>query len=749
MTVGNLEAAPLLLSLDNVRFFGLDGLILAASLAVVAVTWCTVRTAPSETVTAAVSEVSSNPARRATAFGIGLGRAGALATPSQATSLGLLIVALLIAWSGVRLLAQPDAVRMGLFFAVVGIGAVAWLDWQAVRTGAVVGNPTDELTESDGWGGFWDVVLPRAQGNLRWVLTGVPIFCTLLVWRMNRARPLSDDHTDITLLWLLAIGASLMAIAWPLRRPDVMVRAWLKAERGWLLIVSAVLLLAGILRLWNPAGYPWVFSGDEGQFGWEARRVLDGTQQNPFGTGFFSHPNLFFYLQAWSLKIFGNDVAGLRILSGIMGVAAVLVVMYYARHMFGPVEAIVAGTLMATLHHHIFLSRTALNNVGDALFMPLSLWLVDRGIFGRRRLDSLLAGMVLGGSQYFYFGSRLLPVIAAAVIAAGVLFRRERSMTARIREIAPYAALTAVGAIVVLTPFLAYYIDHSAEANGRMQSVSIFSSGWLDGEIERTGRSATSIIAHRVWDCLLLPFHGNVYGFYRPEAPYVGVVLAVPVALGLGVTTAGFWRRRYSGLAIAFVAASASLALTEGVLYQSNRYSGVIALFCLLAAVGFGALVRIMTRLGRIEGQIVLAATAFAVGLIGAWNVNFFFRSDNQVELYSDHNTQIANTLAYELKDMEPGVTVYFAAPPQMWYDGFANINFIAPEAIGISLDEPWDASSPPPEITGTTLFVFLPDRIGEFETVRGWFPEGDFNEVHGYNDTLLYYEYRVEPAPA
>jgi 4-amino-4-deoxy-L-arabinose transferase-like glycosyltransferase len=749
MSAGLNDAAILLLSFDNVRLFGLDGLILFATAAVVGLTWRTVRQAPVDAVALPGSEATvSAHARRSLPAGVQ--RTGLWATPNRVTSFATLLLGVLMVWAGVRLLAQPDAVRMGMFFAILGLAVVGWLDWHAARAAPEAGVPDlDATTEDEAKMPFWDVVLPRAGGNLRWLLAGAPILCTLLVWRMNRARPLGDDHTDITVLWLVAIAASIVAVAWPIKRPNIALRAWFAAERGWLAIVAATVALAGVLRLYKPTSYPWAFSGDEGQFGWEARHVLEGTLQNPFGTGFFSHPNLFFFLQAWSLKIFGNDVAGLRILSGLMGIAAVLVVMFYARHLFGAIEGALAGLLLATLHHHIFLSRTALNNIGDALFMPLSLWLLDRGVFGKRRMDSLLAGMALGGSQYFYFGSRLLPVIAAAVLAGGVLLRRDRSVAAiteRIREIAPYVALVAFGAIVALTPFLAYYIDHSEVANGRMNSVSVFSSGWLDGEVARTGQSAASILLHRMWDCLILPFHGPVHGFYRPTAPYIGVVLAVPFALGLGVIGCAFWRRRYTALGIAYVAACASLAMTEGNLYQTNRYSGAVALFALIGAVGFGALIRILVRLVRIDRQIVLAATAGAVALIGIWNVEVFFRDDNQVELYSDHNTQVANTLAYELKDMEPGVTVYFAGPPAMWYDGFANINFIAPEVVGISLDEPWDPAGPPPGSAGTTLFIFLPERIGELATIQGWFPSGEFNEVHGYDDVLLYYEYRVEP---
>lgn len=749
---------PLLLPFEGVRLLGLDGAILALSVVVLAATWLGVRANPIESV---AQTAAPGPAGRARARGGALlDSAAERVALAPATALGLLAAGLVVAWLGVRLLARDDMLDAGLVLAVCGAGIVVWLDrraalavdaplpGQAAATGAADAASSEPCPHR-----FWEIVLPRATGTLRWVLVAVPAGSTLLVWRAMRARPLDQPHTDIVALWLIAIGGAALAVAWPLERPRRAAWTWVTERLGWIGLVAAVTLLAAPLRLWRPDRYPLPFTGDEGSFAMSAREVLEGRIQNPFGTGWFAHPSLFFYLQAWSIELFGNDVAGVRMLSGLLGVAAVVAVMLYARHAFGPFEAAVAGVLMATLHHHLFLSRTALNNVGDSLFLPLVLLLTDWGVLGRRRLASLAAGLVIGLSQYFYFGSRLLPLIAVAMIGGGVLFghvAERATMATRARMIAPYAVLMVAGAAVTLMPYLAYYADHSVDANARINSVSIFASGWLDAEAARTGRSSLDILATRIWDAALLPFHGHVQGFYRPSPPYAGAPLALPVAIGLGLTLAGFRRRRYLGLAVAFAAVTVGLAITEGYPFQAHRYSGAVALFCVLAAVGFGAAARIAVRLARVDRSVVAAVIGVAVGLIGAWNYDFFFRDPNQVALYSDPNTQTAFWLAGEVKAAGPGVTVYFAGPPVMWYDGFASIRFIAPDATGISLDEPLTAAGPPPEVTGPTIFVFLPHRLDELAIVRGWFPGGVEREVANDKGMLLYVEYRLGlPAPA
>jgi hypothetical protein len=314
-----------------------------------------------------------------------------------------------------------------------------------------------------------------------------------------------------------------------------------------------------------------------------------------------------------------------------------------------------------------------------------------------------------------------------------------------VRQIAPYASLVMVGALIVVAPFAAYYMQYPETANARVHLVSMFSSGWLEAEQARTGQSALSIILTRFSETLLLPFHGQATGFYRPGAPFVGMPMALPVAIGMGIVAAGFWRRRYAGLAVSFVAAAGALALTEGTGYQSNRFSGAIPLLCLFGAVGIGGIIPVATRVGRVSGDVVMGIAALSVGLIGAWNVQFFFHDANQVNLYSDANTQVANALAYELRGEESGTRVYFAGPPRMWYDGFANISFIAPEAEGITVEEPWTPASGPPLIDGPTLFVFLPERAGEMDVVRGWYPDGVSRDVVDDSGQTLYIEYRVD----
>jgi hypothetical protein len=80
---------------------------------------------------------------------------------------------------------------------------------------------------------------------------------------------------------------------------------------SWLaVILGVILVLAFLVRVIDLDHIPYVFGGDEGSQAMSAVAVLNGLTKNPFGTGWSSVPNLFFFLQAGSLWVVGDSVAG-------------------------------------------------------------------------------------------------------------------------------------------------------------------------------------------------------------------------------------------------------------------------------------------------------------------------------------------------------------------------------------------------------------------------------------------------------
>ena len=133
-------------------------------------------------------------------------------------------------------------------------------------------------------------------------------------------------------------------------------------------------------------------------------------------------------VQQATITIFGSSLAGLRLVSAFAGTLTVAAVYLLGRVLFDRKTALIAALLLATFPPHLHFSRAGINNIVDPLFGVLALAFLARGL--RRTetglyplTDFALAGVMLGLTQYFYEGGRLLypPLV---LLLAGLNARR-------------------------------------------------------------------------------------------------------------------------------------------------------------------------------------------------------------------------------------------------------------------------------------------------------------------------------------
>jgi len=142
--------------------------------------------------------------------------------------------------------------------------------------------------------------------------------------------------------------------------------------------------------------------------------------------------------------------------------------------------------------------------------------------------------------------------------------------------------------------------------------------------------------------------------------------------------------------------------------------------------------------------QPVILLATLAILLIAGWHLHFYFQDPNQVNLYSDSNSQLANGIAREAEALGAGTTVYLSGAPRLYYYGFLSIPYIAPDAQGIDVEVPWNSSMPPPPLEGPAVFVFTPERLTELAVVQTWFPQGETTEHFLPSVEYLYTSYTV-----
>jgi Dolichyl-phosphate-mannose-protein mannosyltransferase len=586
----------------------------------------------------------------------------------------------------------------------------------------------------------------------RLLLVSAPVFGAAAVWIESRRRPLDEPHWDIAALWLLTMAAAIVAVAWPIRRPTLARQvAWFRTYQLEIGAVSIITLIGLIIRVIELDRYTWLYSMDEGIFSFAALDVLSGRLTDPFQTVFQAHPALWFFLQAGVMKIFGEDIAGSRVLAAVVGTATIPVVYIFVRRHMGIATALTAASLVTIFHFEIFWSRNAQNNISAAFSVILVLWLLDLVIDRWKPVDALLAGMAIGLAQQFYVANRVLAPLVGVYLCYSVLAVRPLTQTAVVaacRRALRAGALIVAGFILAVLPLAAYYLDNPEAYTARIKIVSVFGSGWLDQEKLNTGHSASIILWDQFKSAALLPFKTYPSGFYIIPPPFVGWPLAIPIAVGIVLVTICFWKRKYVGLAAAFWATVVGLALTEG-RPQTNRYAMAASLLPILGAVGIVEFAKALIAGFRFPKILVTAAVIVAVAGIAYWNLNLYFDDSNPAVRQTDPNLLAADTFAYDLKDLGAGYTIYYAASPRMYWGGHPSMQFIARGETGLDVDDPWTAASAKPELTGPTVFFFIPERRDELAVVQNWFPDGELIERVTPDGDPLYTEYIVRPDSA
>ncbi|HEY3172819.1 MAG TPA: glycosyltransferase family 39 protein [Thermoanaerobaculia bacterium] len=236
-------------------------------------------------------------------------------------------------------------------------------------------------------------------------------------------------------------------------------------------LATAMLLLATTLRLIGLEDHPGIF-GDEGERGLEARAILAGRAAPIFSYGWWGVPNLYFYSIAAVMRLFGDGLFGLRMLSVLSGVAAVFFVYRTARLLWGPRAGLLAGTFLSVSPLALQFSRLAGESTPTGALWAAGFFFLVRSLRFDRSRDAMLSGVSFGLSLYFYPSGKLILALLPAV--AAYLFLAVRPRFAR-------RMLSIVGSVFLglLVTFLPYAVaslkDGWRAFAGRYQERSILS----------------------------------------------------------------------------------------------------------------------------------------------------------------------------------------------------------------------------------------------------------------------------------
>ncbi len=525
-------------------------------------------------------------------------------------------------------------------------------------------------------------------------------------------------------MWLLGI---LILIAGSLNHlPDVKER--LRPRREWG-IVAAVFVGALLLRGIATAQFPWLLTGDEASGGLSALEFVNGERNNIFGLAWFSFPAFYFYLQSISIRLLGQTTEALRITSALAGAMTVLALYWFLKQAFGRWVALTGSILLAASHFHIHFSRIGLNNIWDGFFVAFisgSFWW---GWSKNSRIGYVLAGLGFGLAQYFYASSRLLFLLFPVWLA----FSAARDWSG-VRARLSHLTIMALSALVITLPLAMFYLGHIPDFFAPMSRVS-FLGETLRSEVLTTGKTAAELLASQFITSARAFTSANLRHWYVPETPMLLPLSATLFLMGVVLLFLNFrkpaelWLILWLAAAIVIGALSESTPAAQRYVFAAPAVAATIAL----------ALVRISHWLIESWPNARPAVVAVVGILVAAacWvDLSFYFGDYSANKRFGDLNTETAIAVAEMLDEREPGVEVYFFGG-RMGYYSHSSIRYLASHANGHDVLQP--LTSPPNwNLSGPTVFIFLPERAAEMAVVQERYPGGDVFQKSGRNAQLF-----------
>lgn len=391
-------------------------------------------------------------------------------------------------------------------------------------------------------------------------------------------------------------------------------------------------------------------------------------------------------MQAGSVGVFGPTLFALRLPSAIVGTLTVPALYFLARTLFDRRTAIIAALLLATFPPHIHFSRLALNNIADPLFGTLALGFLFRGLKWGRRSDYVVAGVMLGLTQYFYEGGRLLypPLMVTAFVVSWWTLKRGRAHW-------HHAAIGLLAAILVAAPVALTLIDTTQTLLPRMREAGISEREWdmtvnnliePDQTFKRFGYPFLLYVE--------MPDLGWFYGGYQP------LVMRhfVPIFLiGFGVL---LWRWRVLGMLpilIWVVATSMGNALFIRDYAWTARYVVAFPALVLMMALGLRHFLPLLWP-PQYRPQIRhLAVAALLVALAVGQVVYYFGDHMPTFNRQFRTNTDVDDAL-FRAQELEPETHVYLIVPYAVWlynliiWHDFFNMDVLLESRYPVEIDE-------------------------------------------------------------
>ncbi len=452
----------------------------------------------------------------------------------------------------------------------------------------------------------------------------------------------------------------------------------------WVL-VGAIMLAAVLVRFVDLASVPAGPYIDELGRALVARAInvgqpIENLPFSLFGTAWWGVPNLYFWAEAQSLKLFGDTLLGARVIHALAGVGTVWFTYRLGRFAWSPRVGLIAGALVAASDFAIQFSRTAGESTILIFTWTVCFYYLYKGIKRQLPIDFVWSGIAGGLCLYSYASGKLLPLFLILL----ALFLIVRWGLKGAWRFVPLLALMGLAAGLTFLPHGIFLLNVKQDAlTARSNGVAIWVDRNLPGIQAQYATDNLGIIVARQYAVTWSAFDiGQERGpFYRTDNPVLPVPWAALWVLGTAYILFRAGDIRYAGLAVWLLAGLAGAALTNDT-PTLQRVAGMVPLLGILPAVFADRMlagrwisgIRYTPLNNPGRARLLRNAVAIALVLVLAWQATSFYFLE-----YAPRNTWMNLTLAGRyLENMDPQQNVAYGYNLPTWLGDPSPLTFLA-----------------------------------------------------------------------
>ena len=526
----------------------------------------------------------------------------------------------------------------------------------------------------------------------------------------------------------------------------------------WEMALLAVLFVLALLsRVWNLTNFPDNIYPDEIMTGTVATQsyLTPTTPPSVFSTLWsgIDLPALWFWFVAVFLTLGGTSLAMLRLPAALFGAATVISLYALLRGTWGRYAAIAGSTIMAFSVSNVHYSRLALNNIVTQFFWATCFFFLLRALRSRRPSDWALAGLSAGLSEYFYYGTRLLPFILAMFMVFLLAVHWKHA-----RQYAGGFLLLAGSYFVGFGPLLLHFIRNPNLYLGRGASLLIWSPH----------NPISFADFHRAWKTIWPVLSENLLGisthtsqdiiFYGPLLlPAESALLVLGVALLL-------WHWRHpaaflilaSGLGVLLVGGTL-VAYPNSVPPLINHWTPAFPAFYVALAVPVGAWITAgQSELEPRLRWILPVTVAIALLVLGWCNLHFYFHRyyadpetlKSKAYRSAQRNYEVQTAQSRYSASLGPNYKVFTVGQSSWPYDPVTTRYLVSEQKWTLLTNPATELASITRDDKGVA-FLFFPGNEQYQQTTHELFPGGKDGEVTSRRGKHLFYTYVLTPPEA